>query len=253
MTHVKLPKNCEVVPRCSVLSPCFVPGEVGVWLFGDNFCATGSAGVAPVASAYKMGKRRSSWLLRASGSAMSHGFPRFPKGFPQGFPHGFHGGSWQKYGYQVPSCWHWLLDTLAFRFAAFRASDSAAVGKCWEVFANFSKDQENSASVLGFRSLRRRFLFGERLQGNQASVDTANTARHALEGLAFAQDVAGGGFTLNIICTYLFVPFILFIPFIPHLLAHLNYNLPAILQILPTETAFQLGMRWDEAWLGLRC
>jgi len=57
----------------------------------------------------------------------------------------------------------------------------------------------NSASVLGFRSLRRRFLFGERLQGNQASVDTANTARHALEGLDFAH-VAGGGFTLNIIC-----------------------------------------------------
>lgn len=165
----------------------------------------------------------------------------FPQGFPQGFPPGFPWQIMADHGCQVPSCWHWLLDTLAFRFAAFQASDSAAVGKCWEVFATLSQDQENSASVLGFRSLRRRFLFGERLQGNQASVDTANTARHALEGLAFAQDVAGEGFTLNIIC-----PKVRSVHSVhsvhstsfgtPQLQSPSNFADP------PTETAFQLGI-----------
>ena len=74
-------------------------------------------------------------------------------------------------------------------------------------------------------------------------MDTA-TARHALEGLDFAQDVAGGGslehqvlLVLNIIC-----PKVHSVHSIhsPRLFPHLSYNLPVILQLdppVPTETA----------------
>ena len=131
---LKLPKNCEVVPRCSVLSPCFVPGEVGVWLFGgDDLCATGST--CPCCHCgFSVQDGKAPILMASPGQWLGYamlllGFCSFPMVSPRvstGFP-------WQimaDHGCQVPSCWHWLLDTLAFRFAAFRASDSAAVGKC---------------------------------------------------------------------------------------------------------------------------
>ena len=83
---------------------------------------------------------------------------------------------------QVPLCWRWHLGILAFRFAAFPASDLPEFG----VFVGRQIKQQTAMAVL---RTQRRVLLGERLHGAQTS---GSTARNALEGLDFAQDVAGG-------------------------------------------------------------
>ena len=107
---LKLPKNCEVVPRCSVLSPSFVPGEAGVWLFGgDDLCATGST--CPCHCGFSVQDGKASILMASPGQWLVYamlrvlGFPmvspRFPQGFPRfphGFPKGFHRVSMADHG-----------------------------------------------------------------------------------------------------------------------------------------------------------